>query len=106
MSSIYIQNNEMALVLGDTFILREQGRKQCLIGSKVLDTNECKEACAKLGIQLSNSFKNGRPCFKAGNGKCRQSASIGAKASLVCKTIGKINFYSFYCIIIYLVSSI
>ena len=98
MSSIYIQNNEMALVLGDTFILREQGRKQCLIGSKVLDTNECKEACAKLGIQLSNSFKNGRPCFKAGNGKCRQSASIGAKASLVCKAIGKIEFYSFYCI--------
>ena len=93
-----MQNNEMALVLGDTFILREQGRKQCLIGSKVLDTNECKEACAKLGIQLSNSFKNGRPCFKAGNGKCKQSASIGAKASLVCKTIGKINFYSFYCI--------
>ena len=96
MSSIYMQNNEMALVLGDTFILREQGRKQCLIGSKVLDTNECKEACAKLGIQLSNSFKNGRPCFKAGNGKCRQSASIGAKASLVCKAIGKINFYSFF----------
>ena len=90
-----MQHNEMALFLGEIFILREQGKKQCLVGSKVLDTKECQEACAKLGIQLSNSFKNGRPCFKAGNGKCRQSASIGAKASLVCKAIGKINFYSF-----------
>ena len=95
MSSIYMQHNEMALFLGETFILREQGKKQCLIGSKVLDTKKCKEACAKLGIQLSKSFKNGRPCFKAGNGKCKQSARIGAKASLVCKAIGKISFYSF-----------
>ena len=94
MSSTYMHHNEMALFLGEIYILREQGRKQCLVGSKVLDTKECKEACAKLGIQLSNSFKNGRPCFKAGNGKCKQSASIGAKASLVCKAIGKINFYS------------
>ena len=93
MSSIYLKHNEMALFLGEIFILGEQGRKQCLVGSKVLDTKECKEACAKLGIQLSNSFKNGRPCFKAGNGKCKQTASIGAKASLVCKAIGKINFY-------------
>ena len=75
---------------GISFYLQGQGIKQCADGSEVRDTNECKEACRGLGIRLSNMFKNGKTCFKAGNGACKQSGTIGAKASLICKPLGKI----------------
>ena len=74
---------------GISYYLQGQGIKQCQDGSEVRDTNECKEACRGLGIRLSNMFKNGKTCFKAGNGACRQSGTIGAKASLICKHLGK-----------------
>ena len=81
---------------GISFYLQGQGIKQCADGSEVRDTNECKEACRGLGIRLSNMFKNGKTCFKAGNGACRQSATIGAKASLICKHLGKIKQFITY----------
>ena len=74
---------------GVSFYLREKGIKRCPAGSEVMDQDECKEACTSLGIRLSNTFKNGKPCFKAGNGVCKQSGSIGSKALLVCKEAGK-----------------
>ena len=76
---------------GVSFYLQGQGIKQCVDGSKVKDENECKEACRGLGIRLSNMFKNGKTCFKAGNGACKQIGTIGAKASLICKQLGKIK---------------
>ena len=75
---------------GISFYLQGQGIKQCPDASEVRDANECKEACRGLGIRLSNMFKNGKTCFKAGNGACRQSGTIGAKASLICQHLGKI----------------
>ena len=69
--------------------MRAKGHKICPAGSEVTDKNECKEACISLGIRLSNIFKNGKPCFQAGNGACKQSGSVGSKASLVCKELGK-----------------
>ena len=68
---------------GISFYLQGKGIKQCQDGSEVRDTNECKEACRGLGIRLSNTFKDGKPCFKAGNGVCKQSGSLGSKAALV-----------------------
>ena len=70
----------------------EKGKKQCPTNSAVLDIEECKEACTTLGIRLSNNFKNGLPCFKGGNGVCKQSSNIGSRSTLVCKTIGS-NIY-------------
>ena len=82
----------MYYLSGGSFYLQEQGIKQCTDGSEVKDANECKEACKRLGIRLSKTFKNGKTCFKAGNGACKQSGTIGAKASLICKPLGKIIF--------------
>ena len=78
--------------IGDRFYLYEKGKKQCPTNSAVLDIDECKEACTTLGIRLSNNFKNGLPCFKGGNGVCKQSSNIGSRSTLVCKTIGS-NIY-------------
>ena len=75
---------------GPSFYLRDPGIKRCPSGSEVKDKDECKEACTSLGIRLSNTFKNGKPCFKAGNGVCKQSGNFGSKASLLCKQLGKV----------------
>ena len=80
----------MTYFSGVSFYLRDQGIKRCPAGSEVSDTNECKEACTNLGIRLARGFKNGKPCFRAGNGLCKQSGNVGSKASLVCKQSGKI----------------
>ena len=81
----------MSYLPGVSFYLQEQGIKQCTDGSEVRDANECKEACKGLGIRLSKTFKNGKTCFKAGNGACKQSGTIGVKASLICKPLGTIT---------------
>ena len=85
----------VAYFSGVIFYLREKGLKRCPVGSEVMDQDECKEACTSLGIRLSNTFKNGKRCFKAGNGVCKQSGSIGSKALLVCKESGKIIFVKY-----------
>ena len=85
----------VAYFSGVIFYLREKGLKRCPAGSEVMDQDECKEACTSLGIRLSNTFKNGKPCFKAGNGVCKQGGSIGSKALLVCKESGKIIFVKY-----------
>ena len=90
----------MARYLGASFYLREQGIKRCPIGSEVTDTHECKAACTDLGIRLSNNFKNGKPCFKAGNGVCKQGGSVGSKASVICKQLGKVIYLELYLVII------
>ena len=69
------------------------GNKDCPGGSEILDKEECEQACTRLGINLSNALKNGKPCFKAGDGLCRQSSSTGLKAQKVCKQSGKVIFY-------------
>ena len=80
----------MVPLAGPSFYLRDPGIKRCPSGSEVTDKDECKEACTSLGIRLSNTFKNGKPCFKAGNGVCKQSGNFGSKASLLCKQLGKV----------------
>ena len=77
----------------DRFYLREYiSYKRCPAGSEITDVDECKEACKSLGISLANTFKDGKPCFKGGNGVCKQSGSIGRLAYLVCKTLsGKVT---------------
>ena len=55
----------------------------------IRDRDECKAACDALGIPI-DKLVNGRICFKAGNGKCRQQNTAGAKTSRICKNEGKL----------------
>ena len=78
-------------IAGNNFDLGEKGKKRCHVGyEEIYDTEECKRACNTLQIPLSKSFQNGKPCIKGGNNKCKQGNSIGAKAFMICQTIGKI----------------
>ena len=62
--------------------------RSCSAGSEILNSDQCKEACTTLGISVSKSFKNGKPCLKGGNGMCKQSRNIGPSANMVCKHSG------------------
>ena len=70
--------------------------KQCRGGSKIINVEECKSACNELEITLSNKrFKNGKPCFRGGNGKCSQNGMNGKQAVLICTNTG-IFLYDVY----------
>ena len=63
--------------------------KRCRGGSKILSVEECKSACNELEIPLSSKpFKNGKPCFRGGNGKCFQNGRRGKQAKLICTNKG------------------
>ena len=63
--------------------------KRCRGGSKIMKVKECKSACNELEIPLSSKpFKNGKPCFRGGNGKCFQNGRRGKKAKLICTKKG------------------
>ena len=54
-----------------------------------MKVKECKSACNELEIPLSGKpFKNGKPCFRGGNGKCFQNGRHGKKAKLICTKKG------------------
>ena len=53
-----------------------------------MDKIECANACHELGFTPTNNLKNGKPCYRAGNGKCRQNGVHGSGASLICKNTG------------------
>ena len=64
-------------------------RKRCRGGSKIKKVKECKSACKELEIPLSSKpFKNGKPCFRGGNGKCSQNGMHGKQAILICSNTG------------------
>ena len=55
-----------------------------------MTTEECKHACNELEIALSsNPFKDGKSCYRGGNGQCSQNGRNGRQASLVCSSKGK-----------------
>ena len=50
-----------------------------------MTADECKAACEYIGITKLGRRKNGKECYIAGNGKCRQEPRRGSKTLLVCK---------------------
>ena len=72
---------------GGDYIVEEKGSNSCKQGSTILDTSECEIACDQLNLKRG-VLRNGMPCYMAGNGKCRQNAKLGRKASLICKIAG------------------
>lgn len=62
--------------------------KQCQTGTPVLNVAECKVACGFLVITKLGVFKEGRPCYKGGNGVCNQNVKKpGNRATRICKGI-------------------
>ena len=70
------------------------GAISCNVGSKIRRTPECEIACAQLEMKVG-VLKDGRICYRAGNGYCRQDGRIGSKASLICKNEGNKEKYWF-----------
>ena len=65
--------------------------KRCTGGSKIRDAEDCKSACNELDITLSSStFKDGKPCYKGGNGQCSQNGRNGQLAIFVCTYEGNL----------------
>jgi len=58
----------------------------------ITNKQECKDACTQLLMQ-TGTLKNNKPCYRAGNGKCRQDGrykvGTGTKTSPICKNTGK-----------------
>ena len=72
---------------GSNYILEKMGAISCNEGSKIRRKPECEIACAQLEMKVG-VLKDGRVCYRAGNGSCRQDGRIGSKASLICKNEG------------------
>merc|ERR1711936_857281 len=68
----------------DTYFLGEKGFKACTNGLLITNKTECVAACNYLKLPLK-SMTDGKNCFRAGNGDCKQSGSHGSTAKLVCK---------------------
>ena len=56
----------------------------------IRNKEECKAACDELGIQIDN-LRDNRICIRAGNQKCRQQNTAGAKTSRICKQEGSLQ---------------
>ena len=69
-----------------TFAIEIKGATNCASGSMITDKTVCNDACAELGVGPVTSLKYGHPCYKAGNGKCRQDGKQGKEAALICST--------------------
>ena len=55
---------------------------------RITSTSVCNLACSDLELNTQGVFKSGRPCYKAGNKKCRQNGGYGSSAVLICKKKG------------------
>ena len=58
----------------------------------IRNKEECKAACDELGIPIDN-LRDNRICIRAGNQKCRQQNTAGAKTSRICKQEGSLQIY-------------
>ena len=76
----------LKIVAADTYYLE----KRCPLINRIMDVEECEVACDRLGIPLSGKlFKDGKPCFRGGNGVCNQNGAHGGRSNFVCKHEGK-----------------
>ena len=65
-------------------------KKRCPNANRIMDVEECERACDTLGIPLSGkTFKDGKPCFRGGNGVCNQNGGHGGRSNMICKHTGR-----------------
>ena len=68
----------LKIVAADTYYLE----KRCPLINRIMDVEECEVACDRLGIPLSGKlFKDGKPCFRGGNGVCNQNGAHGGRSN-------------------------
>ena len=72
----------------EPYFVEQRAKRICSNGSIILDKDECATACNHLVAAASNNLKDGKPCYLAQNGKCRQNGAHGSGASLICKRAG------------------
>ena len=96
---MYIKRSLLKMIVynfkGGKFYVHDERAQSCPDGTSVLDEAECKAACGLLNIRLSNTFRDGKPCYKGGNNVCKQTGVYGSKASMICKQLGKLRFFAF-----------
>ena len=55
-----------------------------------MNAQDCTTACNTLTTNIGR-MKDGKPCYIAGNGNCRQTGRGGKKSSLVCMQKGNLG---------------
>ena len=75
------------LDLDSQYFIEDVGQKSCQNGTKIMNAQDCTTACNTLTTKIGR-MKDGKPCYIAGNGNCRQAGRGGKKSSLVCMQKG------------------
>ena len=63
----------------------------CQVGDLIDGIDECRIACDVLDMPIGR-LKERRPCYRAGNGKCKQDGRHGSSARMICKNKGNLCF--------------
>ena len=89
---ILVATTQAPTLAPGTLFIEHKGEKSCSSGTTITNSTECIAACTELGVVLGKGvglgLRDGKECYKAGNGKCRQDAHHKARASLICKNEG------------------
>ena len=78
------------LDLDTEYFIEDVGQKSCQNGTKIMNAQDCTTACNTLTTKIGR-MKDGKPCYIAGNGNCRQAGRGGKKSSLVCMQKGNLG---------------
>ena len=73
------------------YFLGEKGERLCQVGDLIDSKDECRIACGVLEMPIGR-LKERRPCYRAGNGKCKQDGRHGSSATMICKNKGNFRF--------------
>ena len=87
----------MSLLVSDSdkqYFIEDVGQNSCQNGTKVMNAQDCTSACNTLEKNMGK-MKDGKACYIAGNGKCRQDGRHGARARLVCMNKGNVHYVIF-----------
>ena len=75
-----------------TYVQGNKGSATCHVGSAITSTEECKVACGALNKKVGGALSEGKPCYIAGTGNCKQDGRQNPRSHLVCKTFGIMIF--------------
>ena len=75
-----------------TYVQGNQGSATCHVGSVITSSEECKVACDALNKKVGGVLSEGKPCYIAGTGRCKQDGRQNRNSRLVCKTFGIMIF--------------
>ena len=72
----------------ELYFVEQRGARACSDGSMIMTKTECESACNAVGATAPKGLKDNKPCYRNGQGKCRQNNAFGGSASLICKNRG------------------